>query len=90
MAKKPIPQFSDEDEEREFWAKHDVLDYFDEMGVDDINLPKLKPSTSTISLRLPQSLLERIRSEANKRDIPYQTYMKIKLDELFGNPAAKQ
>jgi len=88
MAKKQIPQFRNEDEEREFWASHDVIDYFSlELG--DVELPNLKLSTKTISLRLPESLLNKIKVEANKRDVPYQTFMKVKLDEIFGNPAIK-
>jgi len=88
MAKKQIPQFRNEDEEREFWASHDAIDYFSlELG--DVELPNLKLSTKTISLRLPESLLNKIKVEANKRDVPYQTFMKVKLDEIFGNPAIK-
>jgi predicted DNA binding CopG/RHH family protein len=79
---KPIPEFKNEDEERKFWATHDVTDYFD-MSKAVINpvFPNLKPSTKTISLRLPEYLLERIKELANSRDVPYQSLMKVFLAE---------
>jgi len=79
---KPIPKFKNEDEEREFWAAHDVTDYFDmSKAIRNPVFPNLKPSTQTISLRLPQYLLERIKELANSRDVPYQSLMKIFLAE---------
>lgn len=87
MAKKQIPDFKNEDEEFEFWSTHDVVDYMDELGV-DVEFPNLKPSTKVISLRLPESLLDRIKAEANMYDVPYQSLMKIKLNEIFGYPAS--
>ena len=80
---KPIPKFKNEDEEREFWATHSSVDYFDWSKAKSVVFPNLKPSTETISLRLPLSLLERIKVEANRRDIPYQSYIKVKLNEIF-------
>ena len=68
-SRKAIPQFSNEDEERRFWAKHDVLDYFDWHKAAQPAFPSLKPSTRSISLRLPMSMLEELKSLANKRDI---------------------
>ncbi len=80
-ASKTIPTFSSEAEERAFWEKHDSSDYIDWSKAGTVSLPNLKPSTKTISLRLPESLLERIKIEANKRDVPYQSLIKTWLDE---------
>lgn len=79
---KSIPKFKNEDEERDFWATHDVTDYFDmSKAIKNPAFPNLKPSTQTISLRLPQYLLERIKQLANAKDVPYQSLMKIFLAE---------
>lgn len=78
---KPIPQFKDEKEEAEFWATHDTTEYFDVDEPLEIEFPNLKPTTKTITLRLPVSLLNRIRKLANKKDVPYQSLMKVFLDE---------
>jgi predicted DNA binding CopG/RHH family protein len=80
-ALKPIPAFADEAEEREFWESHDSTDYVDWGEAKRVRMPKLKPSTSAISLRLPLPLLERIKVAANKRDVPYQSLIKIWLAE---------
>ncbi len=80
-SRKAIPQFSNEDEERRFWAKHDVLDYFDWHKAAQPAFPSLKPSTRSISLRLPMSMLEELKALANKRDVPYQSLMKVFLAE---------
>jgi len=81
MARKLIPTFRSEAEEQEFWQKHDSTDCIDwskgKIGV----LPELKPSTKTISLRLPESLLAAIKTLANKKDVPYQSLMKVFLSE---------
>lgn len=78
---KPIPKFKTEDQEREFWAKHDSVDYVDWSKADKAIFPNLKPTTESISLRLPSSLLTRIRQLANQKDIPYQSLMKVFLSE---------
>lgn len=78
---KKIPRFRNEDEEREFWATHDTTEYFDLFKPVKLDLSKLKPSTESISLRLPGFLLMRIKELANKRDVPYQSLMKIFLAE---------
>ncbi|MBZ0320107.1 MAG: BrnA antitoxin family protein [Anaerolineae bacterium] len=83
QALKPIPHFISEAQERDFWATHDMVEHMQEV-TEPIQFRNLKPSTETISLRLPKSLLDRIRSEALKRDVPYQSYMKVKLSEIFG------
>ncbi|MFN0022601.1 MAG: type II toxin-antitoxin system BrnA family antitoxin [Parvularculaceae bacterium] len=78
---KPIPKFRNEDEEREFWRTHDTVDYLDWSTARRVDFPNLKPSTKSISLRLPLSLLDRIKVEANKRDVPYQSLIKTWLAE---------
>jgi predicted DNA binding CopG/RHH family protein len=77
----PIPKFKTEAEERKFWETHDTDGYVDWSKAQRVSFPNLKPSTKTISLRLPQSLLDRIRMEANKRDVAYQSLMKVWLAE---------
>ncbi|GGC66284.1 BrnA antitoxin family protein [Marinobacter halophilus] len=73
---KKMPEFKTEADEREFWEAHDSSDYLDWSQAETVSLPKLKPSTKTISLRLPEALLDRIKIEANKRDMPYQSLIK--------------
>ncbi|MGM0774043.1 MAG: BrnA antitoxin family protein [Pseudomonadota bacterium] len=73
---KKMPEFKTEAEEREFWETHDSTDYLDWNQAKRASFPKLKPSTKTISLRLPETLLDRIKVEANKRDMPYQSLIK--------------
>lgn len=77
MAKpKKTPSFKSEQDEREFWESNDSSEYLDWSKAQKASMPNLKPSTKTISLRLPESLLESIRIEANKRDMPYQSLIK--------------
>ncbi len=76
-----IPRFKNEDEEREFWATHSLTDYIDQFEPVELDFSKLKPSTESISLRLPAYLLARIKEIANSRDVPYQSLMKIYLAE---------
>lgn len=78
---KKIPRFKTEDEVREFWTTHDTTDYIDWSRAKLVRLSNLKPSTKSISLRLPESMLEDIKILANKRDVPYQSYIKVLLDE---------
>ena len=78
---KEIPIFKNEDEEREFWATHDSTDYINWDKAEEVILSRLKPSTRTISLRLPELMLNELRVIANKRDIPYQSLIKIFLKE---------
>jgi len=84
--KKTVPIFKDEAEERAFWESHDSTDYVDWTRAGSVRLPNLKPSTQTISLRLPLALLERIKVEANKRDMPYQSLIKAWLAEQVNQP----
>ncbi len=83
MAKKlkPIPRFANEAEERKFWESHDSSPYIDWSKAQRVTLPNLKLSTKSISLRMPEGLLDRIKVEANKRDVPYQSLIKIWLAE---------
>lgn len=76
-----IPRFASEAEERAFWETHDTVDYLDWKQARKVRLPNLKPSTKAISLRLPVGLLERIKMAANKRDVPYQSLIKVWLAE---------
>ena len=78
---KEIPTFKSEQEEREFWAQNDSVDFVDWEAAESVAMPKLKPTTRTISLRIPESMLEKIRLVANKRDVPYQSLIKIFLKE---------
>lgn len=78
---KKAPEFESEQDEREFWEAHDSADYLDWSQAKHASFPKLKPSTKTISLRLPETLLDRIKIEANKRDMPYQSLIKVWLAE---------
>ena len=79
---KSIPKFKNENDERSFWATHDVVDYFDmSKAIKNPIFSNLKPSTKSISLRLPKYLLANIKQMANKNDVPYQSLMKIMLAE---------
>lgn len=80
-ARKKIPRFRSEQAERRFWASEESSDYVDWQGARRPVLPNLRPSTRTISLRLPESLLENLKLLANKRDVPYQSLLKIYLAE---------
>ena len=79
--KKTIPKFKTEDKERAFWAKENSTEYLDWSKAKRVIFPNLKLSTKTISLRLPESVLEELKLLANKRDIPYQSLMKVFLVE---------
>ena len=79
--KKRVPTFKSEDEERDFWASHDSTEYVDWGNASSVVIPKLKPSLKTISLRLPESMLEELKLVANKRDVPYQSLLKMFLAE---------
>jgi predicted DNA binding CopG/RHH family protein len=81
VKKKRIPKFRNEDEEREFWASHDSTDYIDWSEAKELIMPNLKPTLKTISIRLPEIMIEELKLIANKRDIPYQSLMKMFLAE---------
>ena len=78
---KTVPKFKSEDDEREFWSDHDSTDYVDWSRARRGIFPNLKPSTRTISLRLPESMLEALKLLANKNDMPYQSLVKVFLAE---------
>ena len=78
---KPIPEFKNEDEEREFWATHDSTENVDWSQARRVIFPNLKPSTRTISVRMPESMVDELKVLANKRDVPYQSLIKMFLRE---------
>jgi predicted DNA binding CopG/RHH family protein len=78
---KRIPTFEDETQEQEFWSTHDSTDYVDWEAAQRVTFGRLKPSTQTITIRLPEGLLEDLKLLANKRDVSYQSLLKIFLAE---------
>ena len=78
---KQIPKFKNEDEEGEFWATHDSTEYVDWSKAVQVRFPNLKPTTESVSIRFPKTMLSDIKILANKRDVPYQSLIKILLDE---------
>ena len=82
---KAVPKFANETEERTFWEKHNSADYLDWTKAQRVVLPNLKPTTKTISLRLPRHLLDSIKAAANSRDVPYQSLIKVWLQEKLHN-----
>jgi predicted DNA binding CopG/RHH family protein len=89
MPKSP-PEFQNEDEEREFWATHDSTEYVDWDGAPSTVFPKLKPTTKTISLRMPESMLNELKLLAHKRDVPYQSLIKVFLRERIDRELYKK
>ncbi len=88
---KPIPQFTSEDEERDFWATHDSTEYIDWSKAErNPTFSRLKPSTRTISIRLPESLIAALKTLANKRDVPYQSLVKMFLAEKIREETSAQ
>lgn len=79
--RKKIPRFKTEEQEREFWAEHDSVDYVDWSNAERVTLANLKPATKTISVRLPESLLDELKLLANKRDVPYQSLLMLYVAE---------
>ena len=79
--KKAVPEFRSEDEEREFWAGHDSTEFIDWQSAERRKFPNLKPTLRTISLRLPVSMIEDLKVLANRRDVPYQSLLKVFLAE---------
>lgn len=82
---KNLPRFKSEDEERDFWATHSVVDYFDMSHAVKLSFPNLKLSTETISIRFPKWLLDDIKIEANKKDVPYQSLIKVYLADRLSD-----
>jgi predicted DNA binding CopG/RHH family protein len=79
--KKRIPKFKSEDEEREFWATHSPLDFFDKSIFKRVTFPNLKPSVKTISIRLPEMMIEQLKLLANMRNVPYKSLLKMFLGD---------
>jgi predicted DNA binding CopG/RHH family protein len=80
-----IPKFKNEDEEREFWSKIDLSEYFEPSDFIPVSFPNLKPTTRAISIRLPEYLIDRIKEKANELSIPYQSLIKTYLKKaVFG------
>ena len=79
--RKAIPIFDNEAQERACWETHDSAEHLDWTKAKSVTLPNLKPTTRTISLRLPQHLLDSIKAAANARDVPYQSLIKVWLQE---------
>jgi len=82
---KAIPKFDTEAQERAYWETHDSTEHLDWTKAKSVTLPNLKPTTRTISLRLPQHLLDSIKAAANARDVPYQSLIKVWLQEKLHN-----
>ena len=78
---KAVPAFATEAAERQFWEQHDSAEFVDWTAAQRVRLPRLKPSSKVISLRVPISLLDALRIEANRRDVPYQSLIKVWLSE---------
>ena len=78
---KEIPKFENEEDERNFWVNENSTEFIDWENAESTVLPNLKPTTTTISLRMSESMLNKIRLVANKRDVPYQSLIKIFLKE---------
>lgn len=87
-ASKEMPKFGNEDRERAFWSRNDSTEYVDYSKARKAFFPNLKLSTKTISIRLPEGLLVRLKLAANKRDIPYQSLLKIYLSEMLDRESA--
>ena len=88
-SKKPIPKFADEDAERDFWATEDSTEYLDWSRARVVTLPELRPSTKTISLRLPEALLDQLKLLAHQRDVPYQSLLKVFLADRVKKELAR-
>lgn len=71
-----LPRFTSEDEERKFWAKIDLSEYYEASDLEPVNFPNLKPTTRSISIRLPEYLIDRIKEQANEINVPYQSLIK--------------
>ena len=81
MSNMQIPQFENEEEESKFWAEHDFTDYSDTADRVELIFPNLKPSTQSVTVRLPKPLVRNLKVLANEQDIPYQSLMKMLLDD---------
>ena len=71
-----LPKFKNEDEEREFWYKLDLSEYYEPDDLEEVSFPNLKPTSSSISIRIPEYLLNRVKEKANQINVPYQSLIK--------------
>lgn len=78
---KALPTFANEQEERAFWESQESVDYVDWTKAKNVRLPNLKPTTKAISIRLPVDMIEKLKVAANKKDVPYQSLVKVWIDE---------
>lgn len=85
-----LAPFTSEAEERAYWADHDTADIIDWSKATPVRLPNLKPSTVSISLRLPEGMLDELKILANERDVPYQSLMKVFLSERLAAERARR
>jgi predicted DNA binding CopG/RHH family protein len=90
VGRKPIPHFASEDAERRFWAEHDTTEYFDWSRAVEPSFPRLKPSTTAISLRLPVTMLEDLKALANAKDVPYQSLLKVFLADRLARERGRR
>lgn len=86
---KKIPKFRTEEEERDFWARHDSTEYLDWQKAKPVLFSNLRPSTRSISIRLPESLLAELKSIANSMDVPYQSLIKVLLEDKVKERTSK-
>lgn len=89
-SRKAIPRFASEDKERQFWATHDTVDYFDWPQAVQPAFPSLRPTTTSISIRLPVSMLDELKALANEKDVPYQSLMKVFLSERLARERGRK
>ena len=89
-SRKAIPRFASEADERRFWATHDATDYFDWSRAVHATFPNLRPTTTSISIRLPVSMLEELKALANAQDVPYQSLMKVFLSERLARERGRK
>ena len=85
-----LPRFASEDAERRFWARHDVTDAFDWSRAVEPAFPNLRPTTTSISIRLPVAMLEELKARANEQDVPYQSLMKVYLAERLARERGRK
>ena len=90
VTRERIPRFPSEDAERRFWSAHDTTDYFDWSKATQPRFPNLSPSTTSISLRLPLSMIEELKALANERDVPYQSLLKVFLAERLARERGRR
>jgi predicted DNA binding CopG/RHH family protein len=88
--RRPIPKFTSEDRERAFWSRRDSGNYLDWSKAEVVELPNLRPSTRTISIRMPEPMIERLKVLANKRDVPYQSLLKLFVAERIEEELRQQ